>query len=235
MPTKHQQSAAAKRVKARIAIRRARHASPAEIAQYALYASQQWRLRDLLFPFLTSAERDAFERLEQYHQEQDATPTSVSPLPPRDPQSPKRCVDDVCQVELTQARVEGLDAVVRLIVTQPRSIAQSMPFYDLYDSEKQAIEAFSERLHREGKLAAAVCEALACSHAELKRWSSDGRLPSAGWRHVYYYRSRWEEVWFVETLERAKPQVAAWRDRDTLEFERRSAVAKMSRSRREDV
>ena len=81
MPPRQHNSLIAKRVKARIAIRQARDASPAEIAQYALYAAQQWRLRAGLVSFLTAPERQAFERLEQYHHERSAAPTAAFPLP----------------------------------------------------------------------------------------------------------------------------------------------------------
>jgi hypothetical protein len=84
-------------------------------------------------------------------------------------------------------------------------IAESMPLYALYPSEKRAIRDFSDRLHREGLLAQAVCEKLVCSGAELDRWSADERLPSVGWRHVYFYRSAWQRVWFSDVVERAKP------------------------------
>lgn len=106
MPSRRQPSAIAKRVKARLAIRRARNASPTDIAQYALYAAQQWRLRDVIFPFLTSLERVAFERLEMYHRDSDAVLTAVSPLPSLAPQPAERPGEETRQSRLTQARAQ---------------------------------------------------------------------------------------------------------------------------------
>lgn len=110
-----------------------------------------------------------------------------------------------------------------------------MPFYNLYPSEEGAIRDFSEQLHREGLLASEVCEALGCSRTELERWSDDGRLPYAGWRHVYFYRPRWEEAWLAEAVDRARPQLVAWRARDTSEREWQRKLTRMMRSRREHV
>jgi hypothetical protein len=234
MPPRQHNSLIAKRVKARIAIRRARDASPAEIAQYALSAAQQWRLRDGLVSFLTAPERQAFERFEQYHHERSAAPTAAFPLPSLEVRPAEQRPEDVYQANLTRARAEGLDAVIRRIVTQPRLIAESMPLYALYPSEKRAIRDFSDRLHREGLMAPAVCEKLVCSRVELDRWSADERLPYAGWRHVYFYRSGWERVWFWDVVERAKPRIARWRNEDAREHAWRREPTKKPRSMRQD-
>lgn len=54
---------------------------------------------------------------------------------------PKGAIELVteCRSQVTRARAQGLDAVIRLIVTQPRSIAESIAVWPLYPSEKQAI------------------------------------------------------------------------------------------------
>ena len=45
--------------------------SPTEIAQYALYASEKWRIRDGILPFLTPPEQRAFERFEQQRKKKE--------------------------------------------------------------------------------------------------------------------------------------------------------------------
>lgn len=214
MPTRRQISRTTKLVKAQIAIRRGRDVSPADIAQYALYAAEKWPVRDGILSFLTTPERRAFERLEQRRKKRETTRPAKAKTSKRLTPTTERELLEATEASLTQAREQGLDAVIRLIVTQPRSIAESMPIFALHDSEKQAIRAFSERLHTEGLMTETVCQELSCSREELDRWTRDERLPYAGWRHVYYYRSAWVRVWFADVVEQAKPQLAAWREND---------------------
>jgi hypothetical protein len=65
-------------------------------------------------------------------------------------------------------------------------------------------------------LAGKVCDALACTRAELDRWAGDGRFPPSGEIVLNFGRAIACRAWLPDAVAAAKDHVAKWREQDAI-------------------
>jgi hypothetical protein len=103
---------------------------------------------------------------------------------------------------------------------------------ELWTQESEARRA-AAKARRKGMikggalLASKVCETIGCTRTELNRWAEDGRLSPDGEIVVRVGKAVPARAWLPATIQAAKDQVAAWRERDN--------ISKIARRRRPTI
>jgi hypothetical protein len=131
--------------------------------------------------------------------------------------------------------VDGNPAALGMRLWRSRSLDEAKPHIAIWrDKDRAASELRSREfatrradiaarrkgMHKAGAmLAGHVREILACTRTELDRWSEDGRLAPDGLIHLYgmgVRKSVNARAWLPATIEVAKDQIPAWRERDRI-------------------